>query len=378
MGLRVDIPGERFRVVYHVEGTEEEAHAAARDICYEQTVEYPPDLVPTGYISNWIVGRTEDVRPAAVGGYEVVISYAAETAGTELTQLLNVVFGNTSLKPGIRVESLDLGPTIGDAYPGPRFGRDGLRELTGAHGRPLLCTALKPMGLGPDALAQLAYQLALGGIDLIKDDHGLTNQGFCPFTERVGRCAEAVERANRETGGKCVYLPNVTAPAAKVHARAEEARRLGAHGLLIAPGLVGFDAMHALAADSAIGLPILGHPALLGAFVVDPHHGMSHRALLGQVMRLAGADAVIFPSFGGRFSFTQAECQGIVGGTTAPMGHIKPILPVPAGGMRVDRVPELRAFYGDDVIFLIGGDLHRHGGSLVEGCRHFRSLVEAS
>jgi ribulose-bisphosphate carboxylase large chain len=103
---------------------------------------------------------------------------------------------------------------------------------------------------------------------------------------------------------------------------------------------------------------------------------MSHRALLGQVMRLAGADAVIFPSFGGRFSFTQTECRGIVGGTTAKMGHVRPILPAPAGGMRLDRVPELRAFYGDDVVFLIGGDLHQ-GPNLVDSCRRFRSLVES-
>lgn len=375
MGLRVDIPGERFRVVYHIEGTEAEAREAARAICYEQTVEYPPELVPPGYIESWIVGRIEDVRPAD-GGFEVVISYAADSVGTELTQLLNVVFGNSSLKPGIRVESLDLGSSIGDAFPGPRFGRDGLRALVGAPARPLLCTALKPMGLSAGTLAKLAYELALGGIDLIKDDHGLSDQPFCPFTQRVGMCAEAVARANAETGGRCLYLPNVTAPAAKVHARAAEARRLGAGGLLIAPGLVGFDAMMSLAADPAIGLPILGHPALLGAFVVDPHHGISHRALLGQVMRLAGADSVIFPSFGGRFSFTQAECRGIVGGSTAPMGHIKPILPAPAGGMRLDRVPELRAFYGDDVVFLIGGDLHQ-GPSLVDSCRRFRSLVEA-
>jgi len=40
-----------------------------------------------------------------------------------------------------------------------------LRLLLGVAQRPLLCTALKPMGLPPSVLADLAYQIALGGID---------------------------------------------------------------------------------------------------------------------------------------------------------------------------------------------------------------------
>src|SRR5690606_2754524 len=142
--------------------------------------------------------------PAPEGGFEATISYAVETTGCELTQFLNVVFGNSSIKPGIRVERLDLPPGLLNAFKGPRLGRDGLRALLGVPTRPLLCTALKPMGLSAKALAEFAYRFALGGMDVIKDDHGLANQSFAPFKERVERCAEAVARANRETGGNCI------------------------------------------------------------------------------------------------------------------------------------------------------------------------------
>ena len=57
------------------------------------------------------------------------------------------------------------------------------------------------MGLSATDLAELAYRFALGGIDLIKDDHGLTNQPFCPFEERVRRCAEAVARRTARPAG---------------------------------------------------------------------------------------------------------------------------------------------------------------------------------
>ena len=99
--------------------------------------------------------------------------------------------------------------------PGPRFGRAGIRALLDVADRPLLGTALKPMGLSAADLADLAYQLALGGVDIIKEDHGLTDQPFAPFDERVPRCAEAVALANRQTGYRCLYVPNITAPAAR-------------------------------------------------------------------------------------------------------------------------------------------------------------------
>jgi ribulose-bisphosphate carboxylase large chain len=102
---------------------------------------------------------------------------------------------------------------------------------------------------------------------------------------------------------------------------------------------------------------------------------MTGFVLLGQLMRLAGADAVIFPHHGGRFPLTLEDCRDLVAGTEVPMSHLKPIFPIPAGGINIGRVPELCAFYGPDVVFLVGGDLHR-GTDLADGCRRFMKSVE--
>lgn len=126
--------------------------------------------------------------------------------------------------------------------------------------------------------------------------------------------------------------------------------------------------------DHGLALPLLMHPAFLGALVTRPTEGLVHPVLFGTLARLAGADAAIFPHAGGRFSFTPAACLAIARACVAPLGALAPILPGPAGGMRLDRLGELRAFYGDDVLFLIGGDLHRHG-DLTATCRRFRDLV---
>lgn len=370
------ISGQRFTVIYRLAGREQDAYQKALDICLEQTVEFPDQLVPDGMIRDNVLGRIESFAPLSEDGYLCAISYALEVAGGELTQLLNVIFGNISIKPGIRVERLDLPAALLDAFAGPRFGRQGLRAALGVATRPLLCTALKPLGLTAEALADLAYRFALGGIDIVKDDHGLADQNFAAYQKRVELCAAAVARANAETGGASIYMPNVTATFDRLERRAAFAKAHGAGGLLISPGLTGFDAMRNLADDDRLALPIFAHPAFLGTFVVHPESGVSHRVLFGQLARLAGADATIFPNFGGRFAFTREECQNLVAGTEMPMARLAAIFPVPGGGMSLDRVPELLEVYGRDAVFLIGGGLFTYGPDLVENCRYFRKLVE--
>ncbi|MGO9112176.1 MAG: RuBisCO large subunit C-terminal-like domain-containing protein [Thermoguttaceae bacterium] len=374
--VSLQLSGERFRIVYRLGGTEEDARARARDICLEQSVEFPEELVPEGPIRDHVVGRQEHFEPCGKDAYQAVISFPVETAGDDLGQLLNVVLGNISLKPAIRAENLELPPSLLSRFRGPRFGRTGLRELTGAAQRPLVSTALKPMGLSPVDLAELAYRFALGGIDLIKDDHGLTNQTFSRFEERLARCTEAVAKANRQTGMKSLYLPNVTASPAEMIRRARLASQAGAGGLLVCPGICGLDAVRAVADDDATRLPIMAHPAFQGSFVVRPEEGFSHGLIFGIIARLAGADATIFPNFGGRFSFSREQCCEIAAASEAPLDSLRPIFPAPAGGLTLTRVSEVQQAYGRELVILVGGGLFKHGPDLTENCRVFRELAE--
>ncbi len=373
----VPVSGIRFRVTYLISAHKELAYAMARDICYEQTVEFPEDITPEGDIKDKIVGHIEDFVEAGPGKFRAVISYAVETAGGDLVQLLNVIFGNISIKPGIKVKQLSLPREITSLFKGPRFGTDGLRALFNVSHRPLICTALKPMGLSAAQLAEQAYQFAKGGIDMIKDDHGLANQAFCTFEERLFRCVEAVEKANRETGKACVYMPNVTAPADKIMERVKKAKDAGAGALLISTGLVGIDTMRLIAETDAFGLPVMAHPSFWGSFITSPENGFSHYVLYGQLMRLAGADITVFPNYGGRFSFSREECIEIAEASSEPMGHIKPIFPAPGGGMTTDRAKDMLEVYGREFVLLMGGGLHRHSDDLVENSRYFIRMLES-
>jgi ribulose-bisphosphate carboxylase large chain len=312
---------------------------------------------------------------ADAGYFYTEISYANSSSGFELTQWLNVIFGNSSIKAGIKVMELSPSAALLAHFPGPRYGIAGLREIVGVAEKPLLCTALKPMGQSPTQLAQMAYQFAKGGIDIIKDDHGLSDQPFCPFKPRVEACAHAVAQANRESGRQCIYVPNVSAGYAELLPRAYDAQQAGAGGLMVAPGLTGFDALHFLATAPNLKLPLLAHPALLGSFVTSPDNGIDHALLFGTLARMAGADASIYPNYGGRFGFSQTECERIAHACRTPLGNYPPIFPTPGGGMNLHRVPELLRFYGNDVLFLIGGALYSRSPDLSDNARYFLSLV---
>lgn len=377
--LEALLSGERFGADYLLAATgEAEARQKALDLCLEQTVEFPADLLPPGPIPEQVVGRLESLAGVGEGRWLASVSFAVETAGQgDLAQLLNVIYGNVSLKAGCRLTRLRLSDRFLGSFAGPRFGRAGLRALLRVPRRPLLCTALKPMGLSARALAEQARQCALGGIDLVKDDHGIGDQVWHPFEERVARCAAAVAEANAVTGGACRYMANVSAPAHLVLARAHRARELGAGALLVCPGLVGLDTMRLLAAADGPGLPVMSHPAFMGSFVTSPGDGIAHGLLFGLLMRLAGADMSVYPNWGGRFSFSQAECSDIARACEEPLGKLEAIFPAPGGGMTVDRAPEMLRVYGRELVVLIGGGLHRGGDGLAGNTRRLVELLDS-
>lgn len=363
---------ERFHAWYRLTGGRHEAFRKAKDICLEETVEFPVELVPEP-IRRHVVGRIEDFRKAD-GAFTARISFPCDTAGGELSQLLNVFFGNISMKPGIRLERFELPSSLLKKFEGPRHGIPGLRRMLRAPRRPLLCTAIKPMGLGPKKLAELTYRFGLGGIDIIKDDHGLADQPYARFRERVRLCARAARAAGKATGQPCWYAPQVTGPFPAIVDRALFAWREGAGALLVSPGIAGFEILSYL--SHATHLPLLAHPAFQGSHVLDPREGIAHGVLFGCIARLAGADATIFPNFGGRFSFSRRDCRDIARGAKARMGPLRPIFPAPGGGMGLSRVPEMLRFYGQDVLFLIGGGLFQDGPDITRNARRFRLLVE--
>lgn len=359
---------DRILATYRITASESESRVRAQALAVEQSVEMPLAAIGDERVLKEVVATVEEIRPRA-GEFDVVLGIAPGTTGNEASQVMNMLFGNCSMQPEVQLIDVRFPPGIEKVFPGPRFGIDGIRTLTGVQGRPLTCTALKPQGSSVEYLAHLARTFALAGIDVIKDDHGIANQACHPFAERVPAVQRAISEANRETGGNTIYAPTFSGGARSLMVQAKIAREHAIRMALVAPMLVGIPGFVEMRAD--LGIPLMAHPAFAGG------NRIAAPVLLGKLFRLFGADATIFPNHGGRFSYSRENCLGIAKAAREPWAGIAPALPIPAGGMSVERVAEMAASYGSDTMLLIGGGLLSARDNLLERSRDFVRAVHA-
>jgi ribulose-bisphosphate carboxylase large chain len=140
--------------------------------------------------------------------------------------------------------------------------------------------------------------------------------------------------------------------------------------VLVAPMISGLPAFHALVREfPAMGF--MAHPAMAGAARIAPP------LLIGRIFRMLGADATVFPNHGGRFGYSPETCRALARAALDPDRGLRATVPVPAGGMTTERVPEMLAFYGADVMLLVGGALLAARERLAEEAARFsRSVAE--
>lgn len=355
----------RLAAIYHVHANAAATiEARAKAIAVEQSVEMPIEAIDEPSILTDIVGQVEAIEELPNGLFEVRIGLAVammlDSQGNgDGGQLLNILFGNTSLHADVVLHDVRLPAELfPKSFSGPHHGIAGLRQRVDAsHGAPhraphraLTCSALKPQGLSPAQLAGLAERLARGGVDYLKDDHGLADQLYSPFAERVRACADAVRRANLASGHATQYAPSLSGNLDQLRAQIALAREAGIGTVIVAPMIAGLSNIQALVRDNA-DIAFIAHPTLAGAARIAPE------LLIGKLFPLIGADAVIFPTYGGRFAYAPDTCKRLAANATSPPPPLLAALPVPAGGMVLARVPEKLDFYGPDTMLLIGGSL---------------------
>ncbi len=360
----------RFLCTYRVHAPRAQVAAIADAIALEQSVEVPRAAVHDPAIMARIVGRVDSIRERADGDHEVVIALATETVGGNVAQFFNMAFGNTAMHAHVEWRDVALPDELLAMFPGPRFGLAGLRKAVGAGDRALTCSALKPQGQDVTTLAALCATFARAGIDVIKDDHGIADQAYSPFAQRVAACQRAIDAVARETGHRALYAPSIVGLPRVVAQRIRAAQDEGAGAVLLAPALLGLPAFAEFVRDD-VRVPVLAHPSWAGGARVAPP------LMLGTLFRLLGADATIFPHYAGRFAYSRDECAAITARAREPLGAHAPAMPVPAGGVQLDGVDDALAFYGPDTMILIGGSLLVERERIGERTRRFVEAVRA-
>lgn len=96
------------------------------------------------------------------------IAYPWKNFGPQFSMMLSTVIGNISSSGKVKLLDLEFPQEFLKFFPGPKFGIQGIRDIIGVHDRPLLNNMIKPCtGLSPEKTAELAYQAAVGGVDII-------------------------------------------------------------------------------------------------------------------------------------------------------------------------------------------------------------------
>ncbi len=140
---------------------------------------------------------------------EVVLSFPYENVGPSLPLLMSTVAGNLfelGQFSGLRLVDMQLPQPFADAYPGPQFGVEGTRRLTGVYARPLIGTIIKPsVGLSPEQTADLVKVLIEAGLDFIKDDELIANPPYSPLVQRARAVQRVINDHAERTGKRVMY-----------------------------------------------------------------------------------------------------------------------------------------------------------------------------
>ena len=253
-------------------------------------------------------------------------------------------------------------------------------------------TIIKPkLGLRPEPFAEAAYQFWLGG-DFIKNDEPQGNQVFCPLKKVIPLVADAMKRAQDETGEAKLFSANITADShAEMIARGEyiletfgpDADKVA----FLVDGYVGGPGMVTTARRYFAGQYLHYHRAGHGA-VTSPSSNRGYTAfVLAKMSRLQGASGIHVGTMGyGKmegdkddkviaYMIERDECQGPV--YYQKWYGMKPTTPIISGGMNALRLPGFFENLGHgNVINTAGGGSYGHIDSPAAGAISLRQAYE--
>lgn len=313
---------------------------------------------------------------------EVVLSWPIENLGPSLPNLLATIAGNLfELRQfsGLRLLDIALPDAFARAYPGPAFGIEGTRTLTGVDDGPLIGTIIKPsVGLGPEETAHTVQALIDGGIDFIKDDELQADGPHCPFDDRVRAVMKVINRAADRTGRKVMYAFNLTGEIDEMRRRHDLVHALGGTCVMASLhslGLTGFTALRRHAQ-----LPIHGHRNGWGLFSRSPYIGISYIAWQ-KLWRLAGADHMHVNGLANKFSESDDSVIASARTCLTPLFADKPCLAMPvfSSGQTAVQAPDTyRALQSTDLIYCCGGGIIGHPDGIEAGVRSVRDAWAAA
>jgi ribulose-bisphosphate carboxylase large chain len=310
----------------------------------------------------------------------MTLSFPYENVGANLPTLVATICGNLyelSDHSGLRLLDLEIPDAFAAAYPGPQFGIEGTRRLTGVYDRPLIGTIVKPsVGLSPAQTAELVRELAEADIDFIKDDELMADPPHSPLEERVAAIMRVIDEHADRTGKKVMYAFNITAEIDAMLRHHDAVLKAGGTCVMVSLNSVGYPAVSHLRRHSQ--LPIHGHRNGWGMFTRCPLLGIEFTAYQ-KLWRLAGADHLHVNGLQNKFWEPDDSVLKSIRACLTPLFGGYQVMPVVSSGQWAGQAPETYRRAGTvDLMYLAGGGIMAHPGGPAAGVTAIRQAWEAA
>ncbi len=253
-------------------------------------------------------------------------------------------------------------------------------------------TIVKPkLGLRPQPFARACYDFWLGG-DFIKNDEPQGNQIFAPLKETIPLVADAMRRAQDETGEAKLFSANITADChyemiARGEFILETFGEFADHVAFLVDGYVTGPAAITTARRRFPNQYLHYHRAGHGA-VTSPQTQRGYTAyVLAKMARVQGASGIHTGTMGygkmeGEKSDTDMAYMIMNDSADGPYYHqewqgMSPTTPIISGGMNALRIPGFFENIGtSNMIMTAGGGCYGHLDGAAAGARSMRQAEE--
>jgi ribulose-bisphosphate carboxylase large chain len=310
------------------------------------------------------------------------IAFSPDSVGGDIVALLTVTTGGLFAARGLtgmRVLDFDLTPDFA-AHPGPQFGIEGSRRLTGVAEGPIIASIIKPsLGLTPDQTAEVVRTLCEAGVDFIKDDEKMMSPAYSPFEARVDAVMAVIRDHEQRTGKRVMYAFGLSSADPDVMMRRHDhvvAR--GGNAAVVNINSIGPGAMAFLRRRSALCL----HAHRNGWDLLTRHPGLGFDFRAWQkIWRLLGVDQFQINGIGAKYwEGDDSFVRSFADVTTPIFSEADRALPVVCSGQWGGQAFATWARTGGtlDLMYLGGGGIHGHPNGPAAGVRAIRHAWAAA
>jgi len=302
------------------------------------------------------------------------IAFPIANFGASLTNLWSAACGEVhrlGFLNALKMLDLELPQSYLKQFPGPKYGISGVKSQLQIEDRPIFCRSARPaVGLTTEMMLKINEAVLRGGFDAVKDDELTNDTPLSPFRDRIRRMVNLVRRVEEETGEKKYYIANIIASPLQTFELAEAAAEAGANAVLVAPPIQGFEIAGEIARRT--GLTVLCHNTWADVLSRHPRFGVSN-AVFFKIQRIGGADFIMLPGDFATDYTDPAEARDCLSACVAPLGGIRPALPIIAGGKRASQLRQyLDAIGSTDFMIIAATAVDTHPEGIEAGARAFR------